>query len=95
MQQFERRLIRVVIGALARDDRRVGKAQDQQSECSQTARHREPVFPSEMRTRHFGRPALYGLAGGSCDFSFSFSFSSGGSGGYSCFVLCILRAESG
>lgn len=87
MQQFERRLIRDVFGALARDDRRVGKAQDQQSECSQTSRHSEPVFPIEMRARHFGRLALYGLAGGSCDFSFSFR--SGGAGGYSCFVLCI------
>lgn len=63
MQQFERRLIGAGIGVPARDDRRVGKAQDQQSECSQAARHRETVFPSEMRTRHFGRLALYGLAG--------------------------------
>lgn len=34
MQQFERRLIGARIGDLARDDRRVGKAQDQQRECS-------------------------------------------------------------
>lgn len=59
MQQFERRLIGARICDLARDDRRVGKAQDQQRECSQAARHRETVFPSEMRTRHFGRRALY------------------------------------